>query len=139
MISFVSFINNANARAIEKIDLERELLFASEHITTNFSAGSSIDDANSTYNNANGKISVTGGPTTVTYRLSGGRLVVTINSTDYYLSAAHHTVTALTVTKISNGKSKTTGATISLTIALKSNPSISETLSTLYILKYGQV
>jgi len=135
IMQFVITMRDNNRVAIEKVDLERVVIFLTNHISDTTKNATSIDETNSIFAQNDGKLIIIKDENTYEYKLENGSLIYTDNSTPIMILDPDYKVTRFYLEKIYNNQNSLLGTRLELTVESIKTSKNFKAIRTSYILK----
>ncbi len=132
-IQFAFNIMDFNQKAAQEIELEKTIIFATEHLSQTFKNAVTIDAAGSTFNNSNGVLSLTTQTNPIIYSKDQNRLRVMVDGINYYLSSSDMVLSNFYIEKIVNRTDNIVGIRLSLTMYSIKDSSVTKSIQTSYM------
>lgn len=135
IMQFVITMRDNNRLAIEKVDLERVVIFLTNHISDTTKNATSIDETNSIFAQNDGKLRIVKNEISYEYKLQNGSFTYTDNSTPIMILDPDYKVTRFYLEKIYNNQNTLLGTRLELTVESIKTTKNSKAIRTSYILK----
>jgi len=135
IMQFVITMRDNNRVAIEKVDLERVVIFLTNHISDTTKNATSIDEANSVFALNDGKLRIIKEGNNYEYKLENGSLIYTDNTTPIMILDPDYKVTRFYLEKIYNNQNSLLGTRLELTVESIKTSKNFKAIRTSYILK----
>jgi hypothetical protein len=132
VITWAISLSQSNRNAEYKNAVEKNAIFVSEHLNDSFRRGLSIDNANSTFNDPNGKVRVVFETGYFEYYRSNNVLKVTAGAATHDLTDKFVLVTETHISPVLNDLGVAIGAKIRVTLVAEKYPTITKTIESYY-------
>lgn len=134
LLGFVSFVSSNNVKAERQIEVDRSIIFLTEHFQLNFRRATSIDTTISVFDQNNGSLVLKENTNTITYQVTADRLQIIDNGQTNYLTNSNEIVEKFYIERVMTSKGTTEGAKINIVMRNKADMKIQSELKTLYTL-----
>jgi hypothetical protein len=135
IIQFVITMRENNKFALEKINLEKTVIYLTNHISDGFKNSLGVDDTNSIFAQDAGKFRILKTGKYVEYNLQNNVLLYSDNGTNLTILDPDYKVTRFFVEKILNENNILQGVRLEMSIESVKNSKNSKSIQTSYILK----
>lgn len=134
VIEYVFSVADNNLSANAENSADKQIILINEHLTQTFKDATVIDVNNCIFDDDNGILNLTTPTGSIIYSISGGRLRVSVDGVNSYLSDDNFNLTKLRITRIDSMDSTGIGAKVNLLLESVSDTSITRNLDTSYVL-----
>jgi len=135
VITWAITLTQSNRNAEYKNAVEKNAMFLTEHLNDTFKRGLTVDAANSTFNDASGKVRVTFSAGYFEYQRSGSMLRVTDGAATYDLTDRFVQITNFTVSPVMLEDSTIVGVKIRISLLAEKFPTVTKTIESYYALR----
>ncbi|KXK08710.1 MAG: hypothetical protein QY330_00610 [Candidatus Dojkabacteria bacterium] len=136
VVQFMFSISEANSRSSLRNEIDRNVLFLTNHFQDNFAEATSINASLSQFANDNGVLRLTDNGEYYEYRLNSGRVQFNRNGVQNYLTMANIDINQLRFDRVEYLDGSLTGARVTITLSSEEMPEVSRTYTTAFILNY---
>jgi type II secretory pathway pseudopilin PulG len=137
VVNFLLMATEANRKAQERAEMNRNLILIQEHLGNSVISAVSIDAANSTFENANGKLRLNlAGSTTVEYRVENNLLkFIGTDAVNTTITDSRYKVTEFYLTPVNGTSGQLIGLEVRITMVPKSGAGEPRTINSSYMLE----
>lgn len=114
-------ISQGNSMTEDSLEINKNIIFVTEHLNQTFSDVVSISSGGSTFDNDNGVLLVNNGTTNLTYQINNQHLQYNDGSQNYYLNTELLTIDRFYLQRIEDSASNLIGVKVTFRLTSKIN------------------
>ncbi len=135
IIEFALTISEGNRVAGRRMEIEKTVIFATQHLEDTFGKAVSIDEVNSTFDSAAGKLRLNLDAGYAEYNIASGRLNFDNSGETNFLSSSDYVIDQFYLERILRRNGTLQGVRLTLQISSVKDVSVTTTVITSYTLK----
>ncbi len=132
VMQFVFIVDKANDTGFKKNELERSVVFISQHLKESFNSSNGIDEINTLINDNNGVLTLNHNGSQIKYSIDGQKIMVTRGTNTNYITTGDYVVEQFLLEPVLNTDGSLEGLKVTIKITDKKDEAISRSFSSYY-------